>query len=90
MSKLTDIIAAAGAVLEKAAEEVKLFVTKNTPESALLAALILAFQQFQAGDLNGTQFAFAAFTALVAFMITESNKDKAQIAAQPPASPPAN
>lgn len=76
MDKLKKALEAAAAILKFAADEAKAFIEKNTPESALLAALALDYQQWQSGSLNGTQFAFAAMTALIAFAVAEANKDK--------------
>ena len=76
MDKITAILSAATAILDAAAGEVKAFITKNTPESALLSALAFAYTQYGNGNLNGTQFALAVFTALVTFVVTESSKDK--------------
>jgi hypothetical protein len=81
MNRIIAAIQAAAEVLAKAAYAVRQFTIRNTPESALLAAIAFAFQQYQAGTITGPQFAIAVFSALVAFVITESAKDAKEPAA---------
>jgi hypothetical protein len=76
VDKIIGAIGVAGAILKKAADFVQSFLVKNTPESAVLAAIAFAYQQYQAGTINGTQFAFAVISALVVFTAAEANKDK--------------
>jgi alkylhydroperoxidase/carboxymuconolactone decarboxylase family protein YurZ len=69
------------AFLKAAVAEATKFVTKNTPEFALGSALLLDFQQEQAGTLNPTQAALAAILAIMAFGAAETSKDKGETAA---------
>lgn len=72
------IIAAAGAIVNGALAVlnfVKRFFEKNTPEAALMGALLAAYAGYQSGTLPAGAALIAAFTAFMTFMITESAKD---------------
>jgi hypothetical protein len=69
------ILVAAGAVIKKASDILTQFVTKNTPESALLAALLTLYQAYSTGNIPAGAAAIAAFTALMTFAVAESAKD---------------
>ena|SRR5438128_1286835 len=58
----------------------KKFFEKNTPEAALMGALLTAYAGYQSGTLPLGAALLAVFAALMTFMITESAKD-AKIAA---------
>lgn len=77
------IIAVAGGILDAAIAILsfaKKFFEKNTPEAALMAALLADYAAYASGELPVGAALLAAFTAFMTFMITESAKD-AKIAA---------
>lgn len=72
------IIAVAGGILDAAIvilSYAKRFFEKNTPEAALLGALLAAYAGYSTGALPLGAALLAAFTAFMTFMITESAKD---------------
>lgn len=69
------VLAAAAAILKSAADFATRFVTKNTPESALIAALATTYQGWSTGALPTSAAAIMAFGALMTFAVAESAKD---------------
>ncbi len=67
-------------MFSKAFGEFKEFFQVNPPEAALFGAVTTATGAFFAGAIDKYSFAAALFTAFMTFMVTESSKDKAQIA----------
>lgn len=85
---MQSILNAAAVVIDGAIKVLtfaKRFVEKNTPESALILALATAYQSYSTGQVAAPVAFGAAIAALVAFIATESSKDKATTAATPPA-----
>lgn len=71
------VLEAATAVLVKA----RSLIADNTPETALLTALGALFQGVQSGALPVGAALITACTLLGTFVVTESAKDRAEIAA---------
>lgn len=72
------IIAVAGGILDAAIAILtfaKKFFEKNTPEAALMGALLAAYAGYQSESLPLGAALLGAFTAFMTFMITESAKD---------------
>jgi hypothetical protein len=71
-------------------DKLKTWITANTPESALIVALLADLSGYLTGSLTAHDAILAGVGAIVAFVLAEAGKDgRENQRVQAPAAPPA-